>query len=207
MVLLLAVSLLAVLPGLRLFPHYLIQVLPALALLAGRGATRLPGRIRPAVAWGMTSAVVAAGLAWAVALTPAPAVERAVAQAVAGFSEPGDEVLVWGNMPEIAWLADRAPAGGYPHSEFFTGYSGGRRPRLASEADLTGAERQRYEDWIADMEADPPTVAVDTASADLRGGRWFPLSRFPTLADLIAARYERVATIEGVNVYRLREGP
>ncbi len=207
LVLLLVVSLLALLPGLRLFPHYLLQALPAVALLAGRGAARVPARVRPALAWGTLSALSAAVLAWSVALTPAPAVERAVAQAVAGFSVPGDEVLVWGNLPEVAWLADRAPAGGYPHSEFFTGYSGGRRPRLAAEADLTGADRDRYDRWIADLEADPPTVAVDTAAADLRGGRWFPLSRFPALSELIETRYERVATIEGVNVYRLREGP
>lgn len=204
---LLAVSLVALLPGLRLFPHYLLQLLPALALLAGRGAAALAPRRRSALAWAVASSVVAAGLAWSMALGSPPAVQVAVARAVRGFSEPGDPVLVWGNEPEISWLADRPPAGGYPHSEFFTGHSGGRRDRVASEADLRGEDLARYRRWVAGLRADPPVVVVDTAAGELRGGEWFRLDGFPALAHLVAADYDRVATIEGVDVYRLREDP
>jgi hypothetical protein len=199
--LLLGASLLGVVAGFRFFPHYLLQALPAVALLAARGATRHRAWVRPALGWGIASSVVAVGLAWGVAATDPPAVEVDLARHVREHTDPDQRVLVWGNLPEVYWRADRLPAGGFTHSEFVTGWSGGRRPRTATEADVP--DRELYDEWIARLEADPPELIVDTAAADLRGGRWFPLEGFDALADLVDERYTRVATVDEVPIYRL----
>lgn len=203
--LLLAVSLVAMVPGFRFFPHYLIQLLPALALLAGRGAATRPRWVRPALAWGAGATVVAAALAWPIAVSDPPRWELDASQELADRSDEGDLVLVWGNAPELYWRADRLPAGGFTHSEFVTGHSGGRRPRPARETDVP--DEELYRDWIARIEADPPEVVADTAAAGLRGGDWFPLRRFPALAHLLAERYERVATVDGIVIYELVDPP
>lgn len=200
--LLLGASLLAVVAGFRFFPHYLLQALPAVALLAAKGAVARPALLRPAVGVGVASVGVALTLATGVALTAPPAVEVDVARYIRRTTDPDQLVLVWGNEPEVYWRADRLPAGGFTHSEFITGWSGGRRPRTVTEE--TVADPELYREWIARLEADPPVLIVDTAAADLRGGTWFSLEGFDALADLLRERYVRVAVIDGVPVYRLR---
>jgi hypothetical protein len=201
--LLLGVSALGVVPGFRFFPHYLVQLLPAVALLAARGVARWPALARPALAWGVASSLLAAGLAWGTVAAGPPAYERRLAGYVERHSEPGDGLLVWGNVPELYWRSDRPPAGGFTHTEFVTGYSGGRRHQYASEAKVP--DRQLYVDFVARLEADPPVLVLDTSPADIRGGKWFPIRRFPAVQDLLRERYERVATIDEVAVYRLTD--
>ncbi|CAN5502278.1 hypothetical protein BH10ACT1_BH10ACT1_41770 [soil metagenome] len=200
--LLLGVSCLGVVAGFRFFPHYLVQLLPALALLAGRGAAvARPVVRRAALVWGLGASVVAAALGWHMGLDPKPAYPRDMAAYARAHTDGGDEILVWGNVPEVYWRADRQPAGGFTHTEFITDYSGGRRAHAASEQDVPDVEL--YRAWIRRLHLDPPTLVFDTAAADLRGGRYFPLSRFPEVTKLLDERYERVATVDGVPVYRL----
>lgn len=203
--LLLGASALGVTAGLRFFPHYLIQLLPALALLAARGSTLLrPGVVRAAAVWGAGAAVLAAGLAWFLPLDPDPPYDRHLAAYAREHSAPSQRILVWGNAPEVYWRAERQPAGGFTHTEFVTGYSGGRRPRPASEAEVP--DEALYRAWIVRLRADPPALVFDTSAADIRGGRWFPLDRFPSLTRLLDERYRRTTTIDGIPVYRLVDG-
>ncbi|QXC63278.1 hypothetical protein KSP35_11095 [Aquihabitans sp. G128] len=201
--LLLAASCLGVAAGFRFFPHYLVQLLPAVALLAGRGAALArPVVAKAALVWALGAPVVAAGLGWHMGLDPKPAYPKDVAAYARAHSRSSDDILVWGNVPEIYWRADRQPAGGFTHTEFVTGYSGGRRPRAASEADVPDVDL--YRDWIARLRAHPPALVFDTSAARVRGGEWFPIARFPSLTRLLDERYERVATIDDIPVYRLR---
>ena len=197
-------SLVGVVAGFRFFPHYVLQVLPAVALLAARGYSRRPALQRPAVILGVAATVITAGLAWSVVVSSPPKEQTDMAAYARANTAPDDTILVWGNEPEVYWRAHRRPAGGFTHSEFVTGYSGGRRPRPSTEANVPDADV--YQDWIDRLRADPPELIFDTSAADLRGGRWFPLAGFGQLQGLIHARYERVATIDEVPVYRLRSG-
>ena len=198
--LLLGVSALGVVPGLRFFPHYLLQMVPAVALLAARGAVERPAWVRPALALGVAASLVASALSWHQALTGIPVVERDLSAYAHRATRPGDLIFVWGNEPEIYWRSDRDPAGGFSHTEFLTGYSGGRRPHAASEANVP--EARLYRDFLARLRNDPPALVLDTAIAGQRGGRWYPLERFPSLVALLHQRYDRAATIDHVVVYR-----
>ena len=45
-------------------------------------------------------------------------------------------------------------------------------------------------------------IIVDTAPADYAAFSHYPLSRFPTLAEFVMARYEREIVIDKVVIYR-----
>ncbi len=198
----LAVSALGIVAGLRFFPHYLIQVLPALCLLAGRGVARQPRWLWVTGAWTIIAGLITAGLAWNLVVASPPSLERSLADAARSRTAPGDEILVWGNVPEVYWLADRQPAGGFTHTEFITGYSGGRRPVPLSDA--TVSDPELYRDWLRRLEAHPPELVFDTSAAGVRGGYWYPADRFGAFDDWLQAGYVHVATVDDVPVYRRR---
>jgi len=200
--LLLALSALAVTAGFRFFPHYLLQLVPAVALLAGRGASRRPRRIPLAAALGAAALVVAVALAGYQAAQPAPRVQGDLSAYVARTTAPGDRILVWGNLPEVYWRSGRDPAGGFTHTEFVTGYSGGRRHHLSTESDVP--DRELYRRFVARIGRERPVLVLDTAAAGERGGDHFPLAEFPAVTSLLRTGYQRVATVGGVPVYRLR---
>lgn len=196
--LLLAVSMVALTPGVRFFPHYLEQLVPALALLAARGAVARPDRVRPAAALGAVAVVVAGVLAWGAAAQDLP-LERDLAAFAVAHSGPDDPILVWGNVPEVYWRADRVPAGGFTHSEFLTGSSGGRAHDVATEDEAP--EPDVLSDWLDRLAERPPAVVFDTSAAKIRGGQDFPLAGFPSLVRFLDRGYHRTTTIDGVVVY------
>ena len=53
----------------------------------------------------------------------------------------------------------------------------------------------------SDLEAHPPALIVDTASAGWSDFSMYPLRNYPVLADLVASRYHEVATVDGVVIY------
>ncbi|CAN5772410.1 hypothetical protein BH23ACT2_BH23ACT2_14100 [soil metagenome] len=197
--LLLVVSVVATVPGLRFFPHYLVQVVPAVALLAAKGASRRPRLVRPALAAVAGGAVVAGALAfYELSLDVAPP-EQAVASYVRANTEADGKVFIWGNVPEIYWRAGRLPAGALTHNNLLTGYSG-RRVQQATAADV--ADAGLYEEFVDRVRRDRPILVIDTAAAGYRGGDHFPLTGFPELERFVADHYERVATIDEVPIYR-----
>ncbi len=200
--LLFGASVLGIVAGFRFFPHYLLQLLPAVALLAGRGAARRATLIRPAAMWGVGAVAVALVLAIVAAINPVPPVERQVSAYVHTHTKPDDLILVWGNYPEIYWRSGRNPAGGFSHTEFVTGYSGGRRHTVASQADVPDVDL--YRRFLARLRRERPVLIVDTAAPDERGGRFFPISNFPAITATLRSGYRRVATVRGVPIYRLR---
>lgn len=200
--LLLGVSAVAVVPGFRFFPHYLLQLVPAVALLAAFGASRRPRLVVPALGATALCSTIALALAWYQVSLPVPPPEVAVARYVADHTEPGDRVLVWGNLPEVYWRADRLPAGGLTHNNLLTGYSG-RRPVRTTEADV--ADPELYRELLEQIRADDPVLVVDVAASGVRGGDRYPLAGYGELARFVAERYERVATVEGAVVYRRLE--
>ena len=158
---------LGVVAGFRFFPHYLLQLLPALALLAGRGVVRRPARAAPGGGAGASAAAVVAAGAGLVGGLAAPAElrDRPGRLRPGPHRPPSRQILVWGNVPEVYWRADRQPAGGFTHTEFVTGYSGGRRPRRGDRG-RPCPTWTLYRDWIARLRADPPHAGLRH-----RGGR------------------------------------
>jgi Glycosyltransferase family 87 len=196
----------AVVVGLRFFPHYYLQLLPPLCLLATRALSSWKVLTRPWITGGML--VIALGTT-SYYLVPAfnshdgrnAKIAYAVARYVGHQTGPGDRVLVWGHAPEVYWSSGRLPATRFVTTGFLTGASGGRPPdRVGMQYATTGA----WEMFIHDLRRHPPTLVVDMATADQRNARFYPPRRFPDFERYLRiGGYRRVAVVAGASIYRM----
>ncbi len=192
----------------RFYPHYYVQLIPPLALLAAPYYARLWSRtiqpphwiLRPKVtyAW-LTLTVVAFSIRHWTGLAP-QRVPFEAGRYLLTHSAPVDRIFVWGQSSEIYLDARRRPACRYITTFPLTGYVfGGPIPGLdTSSRILPGA----WSTLQRDFARHPPAYIVDVRP-DPKSAH-YPVKDFPILAKLLAERYEPVAhTAEGV-IYRMR---
>jgi 4-amino-4-deoxy-L-arabinose transferase-like glycosyltransferase len=205
---LLAASAIGAAAGARFYPHYYVQLIPPLALLAAPYYARLWSRtiqpphwlLRPAVTYvwlGLT--VIAFSIVHWVGLA-SQRVPYEAGRYLSTHSSPDDRIFVWGQSSEIYLDAHKRPACRYITTFPLTGYVfGGPIPGFDTRSRiLPGAWSNLEHDfarhppiYIVDLQADPKTAQ-------------YPVKNFPILVKLLAERYQPVAyTAEGV-IYRMR---
>ncbi len=202
--------------GLRLFGHYFVPFLFALALAAGPflGARR-PLRLRgPLVAFGVVAVATFSVVGRVVHAPDRPIsdVSRPVYERIGevvqsdGRACPGP-LFVWGYAPTIY-----AYAGGQPASRFvvpidtLTGYLAGNEASVEGRVETRGRiDAAHWDALMADLERRPPAHFVDTAPADLNQWGRFSLDRFPPLQELVREHYHPLATVDGAVIYRRNE--
>jgi len=194
---------LAVVAGLRFFPHYYLQLLPPLVLLAVAGiqTRRVATRGKVAVV-----AVVVACCTCAYFLRPAftfhdtrdTKLALAAGNYLAAHTTPAQRVLVWGQAPEAYWIADRTPSTRFATTGFVTGTSGGRPPwRVGTRYAVPGA----WDDFMRDLRAHPPALIADMTTANQRKGSNYPPSRYPRFARYLEeGGWHPVARVDGVTI-------
>jgi 4-amino-4-deoxy-L-arabinose transferase-like glycosyltransferase len=204
---LLAASAIGAAAGTRFYPHYYIQLIPPLALLAAphyawlwSGRTRPRHRLlRPAVtyAW-LALTVVAFSIShWrGLASRREPSKEG---EYLFAHSTPADRIFVWGHMPRIYLDARRRPASRYITTFPLTGYVfGGPLPGVDTRNRIVPGAWANLEQ---DFRKHPPIYIVDVESDP---GAQYPVRSFPILARLLTDHYREVErTDEGV-IYRMR---
>ncbi len=198
-------GLIAVAAGLRFFPHYYLQVIPPLALLAGRGLVshsffdRRAGIVLVAV---LALVPVASYLPTAFEQRTDRNLHLALAAAAYArqHTKPGDRILVWGQAPEVYWASDRRPATRFPTTGFVTGASGGRpADRVGAQYATPGAMQQ----FLADLKNHPPTLIFDMSTADQRNAGFYPPATVPAFSRFLThGNWRRVATVDGIDVLR-----
>jgi 4-amino-4-deoxy-L-arabinose transferase-like glycosyltransferase len=204
---LLVASAIGVAAGARFHPHYYIQLIPPLALLAapyyaGLWAGRIQPRywlLRPAVAgtWLALTVVAFSTVHWtALAFSRAPS---ETGRYLLEHSVPEDRIFVWGLSSKTYLEARRRPASRYILTFPLTGYAFGGAipgydPRLYI---LPGAWANLEQDFARH----PPAYIIDVQEG--RNGE-YPVRNFPILARLLEKKYQPVArTVEGA-IYRRR---
>ena len=204
---LLAASAIGAAAGARFYPHYYVQLIPPLVLLAAPYYAQLWSRriqpphwlLQPRVTYVWLALTV---IAFSVANWIGLARRRAPSEEgryLLNHSAPNDKIFVWGQSSVIYLDAHRRPACRYITVFPLTGYIfGGPIPGFDTRSRiLPGA-------WTIlqrDFEKHPPTYIVDLYSEP---GALYPIRDFPILAKLLAERYQPVAhTAEGV-IYRMR---
>ena len=205
---LLAASAIGAAAGARFYPHYYVQLIPPLALLAAPYYARLWSRtvqpphwlLRPGVtyAW-LALTIIAFSIHHWTGLAPRRAPSEA-GQYLFTHSAPADRIFVWGQSSEVYLDAHRRPACRYITTFPLTGYVfGGPIPGLDTRSRiLPGAWTTLEQDFARH----PPAYIVDVQPDPNSEQR--PVKNFPILAKLLAERYEPVAqTAEGV-IYRMR---
>ena len=205
---LLAASAIGAAAGARFYPHYYIQLIPALVLLAAPYYAQVwSGKTQPkywlvrpstTYAWLTLTVIVFSITHWiGLASRRAPSEEG---QYLFTHSDPADRIFVWGQREKIYLDAHRRPACRYITTFPLTGYIFGgpirgfdTRSRILPGAwGILGQDFARH----------PPTYIVDV-QPDSKSAH-YPVKDFPILAKLLAERYQPVAhTAEGV-IYRMR---
>ncbi|PYK89055.1 MAG: hypothetical protein DME40_11435 [Verrucomicrobia bacterium] len=193
--------------GARFYPHYYVQLIPPLALLAAPYYARLWSRtirppqwlLRPAVtyAWLGLTVIVFSIEHWT-GLAPRRVPSEA-GRYLSTHSSPDDRIFVWGQTPEIYLDAYRRPASRYITTFALTGYVfGGSIPGFDTRSRILPGAWTTLE---RDFARHPPIYIVDIQSDKTAQ---YPVKNFPILAKLLAERYQPVAhTAEGV-IYRIR---
>jgi hypothetical protein len=183
--------------------HYFIQAMGPLALAAalffGRFSLRrtvvaaaVVGIALPAIGW------------WAYDLgadpltydfgAPVPQ-HQAVAAYIHDHTTSDQRVFVWGDWPALYIESDRLMASRFPG--FLRGFDRGSGipPNNWDTTSDVWPEVQ------ADLNAHPPALIVDTASAGWSDFSMYPMRNYPVLSELVASRYQAVATVDGVVIY------
>ena len=202
MVVWLALAMAGSLAGGHLSWHYFIQAMGPLAVLAALAFERF--RLKRVVAAAAVAGVaIPAAAWWAFDLTADPLTydfsspprHEAVAAYIAAHTGPSDRVFVWGDWPALYVESDRVMACRFPG--FLRGFARGSGVAPANWDTAPDV-------WPlleADLTAHPPALIVDTAAADWSDFASYPMRNYPVLAELVASRYHRIATIGGVVIY------
>src|SRR6266700_2643886 len=205
---LLAASAIGAAAGARFYPHYYVQLIPPLVLLAAPYYAQLWSRkiqapywlLRPRLtyAW-LALTVIAFSIKHWTGLAPRRVPSEA-GRYLSTHSSPDDRIFVWGQTLEIYLDAHRRPACRYITTFPLTGYIfGGPIPGFDTRSRILPSAWTNLE---RDFAKHPPTYIIDVQSDPKTAQN--PVRNFPILAKLLAERYEPVAhTAEGV-IYRMR---
>ena len=189
--------------GGRMYGHYFLLFVPALATLAGIGAARwYDGAHARERRWliGLIAAMAAGFFAVATVfegstgtlLAPSPDYREA-SQYVRERTRPDDRIFVWGWFPALYVGADRCPSTRFVYTHVLAGAQG------------AGGERNHNvpEGWdmlMHDLEAAPPAYILDTSTGDYNFA--YPPERYQRLWDFMAPQYRIETTVAGVRMFR-----
>ncbi len=195
-----AISLMAVAVGWRFYPHYFIQILPPLTIVAARGMSQLLAQRR-------TALVAVMALTMAVAFvrfnplrtsqeTDMGGDSKNAVRLVKGLQRPGDTIFIWGSRPDILVRTRLPIASRFGDSQPLTGVPANRHLATSQPLDEEWARENRQE-----LARSKPTILVDGLGAfnpalDIRN--------YPDLAEWFR-QYCPAASTGRTVIYRLCE--
>jgi 4-amino-4-deoxy-L-arabinose transferase-like glycosyltransferase len=193
--------------GGRFYPHYYIQLIPPLALLAAMNYGALwSGKMRP-MHWWQRPRITYVWLSLTVigffiAQCRGVAGDReptASAQYLLRHSNPNDRIFVWGQAPRIYLESQRRPASRFVVTFPLTGYIfGGLTGVDTHDRIVPGAWPELEQDFSKHLPAFIVDVQIPEKNAQ------YPIRNFPYLTNLLTEKYRPVArTTEGV-IYAMR---
>jgi 4-amino-4-deoxy-L-arabinose transferase-like glycosyltransferase len=187
--------------GGRFYPHYYIQLIPALVLLAAPHFAQLWSTInqshhwllRPTAAYTWIALTI---IAFSISHWYGLASQRESTETgryLSAHSAPDDRIFVWGQTTKIYLESRRRPASRYVATFPLTGYVFGSFPDIDTRKwSVPGA----WEKLEEDFNTHPPSYIV-VLQVPAKNAR-YPVKDFPILAKLLADRYHPVArTAEG----------
>jgi hypothetical protein len=198
-------------PG-RFHPHYMIQLFAPMAILAGIEFKRRLDAAREAkrcafVAWcsGLLAMLTVVFAVIAVLWEPfAPAYFSKqppryleVARHIRETTKPSDRIFVWGAYTPIYVMSDRVPA-----TRFVAFKRGCGRDEKNPFDNCWDTGPEMWPLLAQDLASTNPALIVDTAPANLGDFKYYPMQQFPILRELLATRYSKETTINGVDIYR-----
>jgi 4-amino-4-deoxy-L-arabinose transferase-like glycosyltransferase len=204
---LVAASAIGTAAGARFYPHYYIQLIPPLALLAAPHYAHLWSSHNSRERWFLRPRFTLAWLAltivaFSIAHWRALSARRETSETgryLLEHSDPADRIFVWGQDTEIYLDAHRRPASRFVVTFPLTGLIfGGLNNVDTSDRIVPGT----WEKLEQDFSKHPPAYIVDV-QAGAKNAQ-YPPRNFPFLARLLTEEYEPVARTDAGLVYRRR---
>lgn len=203
--------------GLRFFPHYFVQLYVPLAIAAAPWLETIfvwPLN-RPAWAVAVYSVTILAAFTTSNTkrfLMSRPSLNNTslhvAARLRADGCYDGASMFVWGSAPIFYYHAELPLASRFFFPEFplVPLYAGNRRSTERHARPIVRDRRGRHWRWLmADLRQHVPTYILDTSPAHLKMWEYFPLHDYPQLERFVRRRYEPIASIDGVQIYRRRD--
>jgi hypothetical protein len=190
----------AVTAGFRFFGHYYYQLLPAAVLIAAPVLVSLARSWRN-LALGLlaTTAVVCSTIGFVPTGDARAIPYEEIADRVNAETRRNDRIFIWGDVPEIYWSSERAPATRFIHTGFLTGNSGGRPEGIGAETNgVPGA----WDMLSADFERRLPDLILDVSTTTIRHQQYYPMSR-TLIWPIVQRHYRSIGAVDGVRLYRL----
>jgi hypothetical protein len=207
-------SAVAVSAGSRLFGHYFHQLTAPLAVLAAPIVTGVSAPRHRAL---MVVLVIPAVVFWGIAWEQGPMMRYVVRRpepdyaAVVRWLDARDpahgSMCVWGNSPGLVALSRRPLGCRFVSANFLVGLS----PATASQTDPTvDASRNivpgMRDRFMADLHAQRPQFVVDGSVGNVAYFGKFPPERYPALWAILEREYDVAGIVEGMRIFRRRNG-
>lgn len=225
----LVLSIAAPLSSPRMYPHYWIQYLPPLSLLAGLSIATLADRStwygrfiaptgsplyrRPLFLGTLAACAISWTYSWFYIgeTGPAPPYNsvdfRPAVDYLRTHTRPGERAFVWGWFPPLYVHADLTPGTRFVNTQMFVNFAKDSAPREAPgwipDAARTWIEHpQAWNMLEEDFAKRPPDLILDTSPGNHHRFGRFPMREFPRLQRLVDAGYRLEITVGGVGIYR-----
>jgi 4-amino-4-deoxy-L-arabinose transferase-like glycosyltransferase len=208
-------SVVAVTAGGRFYPHYFIQVLPPLAIMAARQLTSGETGNSIRKSWSKAALgllALGAGMSVAIAVAdrqvwPRSAWHqdryRAVAEYVRAHTGADARIFVWGNSPEIYLYSQRRMATRYMSVNYQTGRVWGTPANdLGHPPYRDGVPALTWDNLMNDLERNRPEIIVDAAAGKLAKMDDEPIPRHARMAAFVEQHYRLETTMLGVPIFR-----
>jgi len=195
--------------GGRFFPHYFLQLLPPLVVLAAIGwiswlspVLKNMRKIRTAIAsiclGGMAAGFFAFHIAEIKNVPVTCGIECEIGAFVAENTDFDSRIFVWGHNSDIYFYAKRLPASRFSYCSYLTGSSEGYEDENAPG----NASDDAWRMLMDDLAEHPPALIVDMSGVDIRGYNKLPADAFPQLKFLMESHYSPYANIAGVEIWK-----
>jgi hypothetical protein len=217
----LVLSVAATLAGSRMYPHYWLQHLPPLALVAGiaiagwRAGEATTRRRRLVVGWTVGWSLFSWAWAWMYVgetppalVTPKPDYREAV-DYVRRTTDPKARAFVWGWFTPLYVHTRLTPGTRFVNTQMFVTYKPEHKARdkqvWVTNAAQTWVEvPEAWEMLEEDFAQRPPELILDTSPGNHHRFGLFPMRDYPRLWKIVEEKYMYETTVGGVGVYRRR---
>lgn len=205
----------AVLAGGRFYGHYFIQLLPCACVIGGSTFAAWWSRGRAArIALAAALSIFAIG--WMVPRVFYQTLaerfhlhnlktEQRIGEYIRNAAPAAARIFVWGEEPSIYFFAERDPASRLLWSDTLVGRQFGiAETQTGAPGSAALANSKDWDILLGDFAKHQPLFIVDCSSGNLRDYGAFPIKNYPLMRDELSRHYNIAATIDGVDIYRLR---
>ena len=207
-------SIAATLIGSRMYPHYFIQILPPLCLIAALGVTRCYTGVTQSkqnywkiaiVALTFLPGLVFTGIAISYGRENKIPDFLPATEYIKAHTSPEDKIFVWGWASGFYVYSERAPATRFSFTTMLTGYKPGNDPNERERSDITWASAPEAWPMLeADLKRNENALIIDTSPGNRNNFGRYPIKDYPVLFDYVEQNCKMEATVVETDIYRCK---